>query len=285
MQQFLTDVGSFAFLRHALLASVLASIACGVVGSYVVVRRQTYIAGAISHCVLGGMGAARYLQLVHGVSWLTPLLGATIAALCAAALVSLAGLYGRQREDTVLSAVWALGMAIGISFITATPGYNEDLMSYLFGNILMVAQRDLWLLAALDGLVVVATLLFYNKFLTISFDEELAHLRGIRVGAYSTALLVLTALTVVLLVQVVGIVMVIALLALPSATASIMVRRLWQVMLVSVVLNLGFMTGGIALSYGPGLPAGATIIELAGAAYLLALAGRYVGRRWRGRRA
>ena len=160
MLQFAAHVNQYVFLQYALAASLLASVACGIVGSYVVVRRRTYIAGAISHCLLGGMGAARYLQTVHGVQWLTPLLGATLAALIAAALISIITHYGRQREDTVLSAVWAIGMAIGISFISCTPGYNEDLMSYLFGNILMLARSDLWLMALLNLVVLVAAVLF-----------------------------------------------------------------------------------------------------------------------------
>ncbi|MFW5856481.1 MAG: metal ABC transporter permease [Planctomycetota bacterium] len=272
-----------AFLQYALLGGLLASIACGLVGSFVVVRRTTYVAGAIAHCVLGGMGAARYLQRVHDVAWATPLLGATVAAVAAALVIAAVTLSGRQREDTVLSAVWAIGMAVGISFITATPGYYEDLMSYLFGNILMVGASDLWHMAILDGVVIVLMLLFYDRFLVISFQPELARLRGIRVGAYHTLLLVLISLTVVLLTQVVGLVMVIALLTLPAATAFLFAGRLWSAMILAAALSLLFTVGGIVLSYGPELPAGATVIQIAGAAYLLALTGRGIHRRVRRR--
>jgi zinc transport system permease protein len=284
MQQFLHDLGTYAFLRAAVAAGLLASVACGIVGTYVVVRRRSYIAGAIAHCVLGGMGAARYLQTVHGVEWLTPLLGAALAALLSALLIGLVTAFTQQREDTVLSLVWALGMAIGVSFIAATPGYNEDLMSYLFGNILMVARQDLWLMAGLNLAVVLLTVLFYNKFLVICFHEELARLRGLRVGIYNIVLLVLTALTVVLLVQVVGIVMVIALLTLPAATATHFASRLWQVMAVAVVVSSAVTIGGLALSYTPGWPAGATIIEAAAAVYLLTLLGHGGWRRLQQRR-
>lgn len=284
MTLFFEHLARYPFLQYALVASLLASVACGIVGSYVVVRRTTYIAGAISHCVLGGMGAARYLQRAHGVEWFTPLLGAGLAALVAAVIVSLVTLYGKQRVDTVLSVVWALGMAIGVSFIAATPGYGEDLMSYLFGNILMVTRADLRLMAVLDTIVVICALLFYNKFMVICFQEELARLRGIHVGIYTTFLLILIAFTVVLLVQVVGIVMAIALLTLPAATAGLVTRRLWQMMLVAVVLSVFFTLGGIALSYRPELPAGATIIELAGGTYLAVLAGRGLWRALAARR-
>lgn len=265
-----------AFLQYAILGGLLASVACGVVGSFVVVRRSTYVAGAIAHSVLGGMGAARYLQLVHGVEWMTPLLGATIAAVLAALIIAAVTVSGRQREDTVLSAIWAIGMAVGLTFITATPGYYEDLMSYLFGNILMVGLSDLGVMAVLDAVIVTLMLLFYDKFLVISFHPELARLRGIRVGAYHTLLLVLISLTVVLLTQVVGLVMVIALLALPAATALYFARRLWSAMIVASVFCFLFIAGGIALSYGPELPAGATVIQVAGASYLLAVAGKRI---------
>ena len=267
------------FLQYAILGGLLASVACGIVGSLVVVRRTTYVAGAIAHSVLGGMGAARYLQRVHDVEWMTPILGATAAAVVAALIIAAVTVSGRQREDTVLSAIWAIGMAVGISFITATPGYYEDLISYLFGNILMVGLSDLWHMAVLDAVIVTMMLLFYNKFLAISFQPELARLRGIGVGLYHTLLLLLTSLTVVLLTQVVGLVMVIALLTLPAATALHIARRLWSAMAVASALCFLFTVSGIVLSYGPELPAGATVIEVAGATYLLAIVGKWIWKR------
>jgi len=251
-------------------------VACGVIGSFVVARRTTYVAGAIAHSVLGGMGAAHYFHRVHGVEWMTPLLGATIAAVLAALIIAAVTSSGRQREDTVLSAIWAIGMAVGISFITATPGYYEDLMSYLFGNILMVGGSDLMHMALLDVVIVTLMLLYYDKFLIISFQPELARLRGIRVGVYHTLLLVLISLTVVLLTQVVGLVMVIALLTLPAATALLFTRRLYSAMLAASALCLLFIVIGIAMSYGPELPAGATVIQVAGATFLLAVAGKWL---------
>ncbi len=274
MLEFLHDVKTFTFLQYALLAAILAPIACGIVGSFVTVRRITYIAAAISHCMLGGMGAARYLEIEHGWEFLTPLYGAVFAALVAAMIIGLVTLYGKQREDTVLSTVWVLGMATGIFFITKTSGYYEDLMSYLFGNILLVAKEDPWMIAGLDAVVVIISLLFYNKLQAICFDEESARLRGVRVGFYYLLLLCLTALTIVLMVEVVGIVLVIALLTLPAATAGHFAKRLWHMMIVAMILCMFFMTGGITISYGLDLPAGPTIISLAGAVYLLTLLGK-----------
>ncbi len=283
MLEFFQDAAAYPFLRYALLAALLASVACGIMGSFVVVRRSTYIAGAISHTVLGGMGIAHYLSRVHDIDWATPLLGAAVAALLAALIMGFVTLYASQREDTILSALWAIGMAVGISFITATPGYYEDLMSYLFGNILMVGRSDLWLMGILDFILVVLVLMFYNKFLAISFQEELARLRGVRAGAYHFLLLVMIALTVVLLVQIVGIILVIALLALPAATAGLMTQRLWQMMLAAMVLSMIYTVGGLAISYSPEWPAGATIVEVAGIGYLLVLGGVFLVRKFRPR--
>ncbi|MFH1217614.1 MAG: metal ABC transporter permease [Pseudomonadota bacterium] len=268
MGQFLSDLQTYTFLQYAFLAGVLSSIACGIMGSYVTVRRITYIAGAISHCTLGGMGAARFLQKEYGFA-ITPLQGAVIAALLAAFTIALVKHYTSQREDTVLSAIWSVGMAVGIFFISKTGGYNEDLMSYLFGDILMVSQKDLILIAGLDLIIILVVLLFYNKLIAICFDEEFARISGVKVDLFEMLLLLMIALTVVLLVQVVGIVMVVAMLTLPAAAAGQLVRRLWQMMAASIVLCFICTTGGLAISYQPDFPAGATIIILTGMVYFV----------------
>lgn len=271
MSEFIRALIEHPFLQLSIATGVLASVACGVIGTYVVTRRISYIAGAISHSVLGGLGAARYLEVVHGWTLLTPLGGAAIAAVLSALIIGVVSLRAKQREDTVIGAIWAVGMAVGILFIAKTPGYDKDLMSYLFGNILLVTQEDLWLIVCLDLLVVATGLLFYNKFLAVCFDEEFARLRGIRVDFYYLLLLCLTALTVVVLVRVVGIILVIALLTLPAATAGQFSRTMLRMMAWATTICIFMTTGGLALSYGPGLPAGATMIVLAATVYLVSL--------------
>ncbi|MFH0911638.1 MAG: metal ABC transporter permease [Planctomycetota bacterium] len=282
---FFADLRAHGFLQHALLAGILASVACGVVGTYVVVRRITYLAGGIAHCTLGGMGAARYLASVRGWEWLHPLHGAVAAALLAAVVIGVVSLRSREREDTIIGALWAIGMAAGILFISQTPGYNKDLMSYLFGNILMVSAEDLWLILGLNVLVVGVGVVFHQQLLAVCFDEEFARLRGLRVEAYYLLLLCLTALTVVLLVTVVGLVMVIALLTLPVAVAGYFARTLRQMMVLAVLCSMAVTVAGLALSYGPDLPPGATTIVLAGAAYFAVLLGAALWRRLIRRRA
>lgn len=274
MREFIEAVAEHGFMRFALIAVLLSSIACGIIGSFVVVRRISYIAGGIAHSVLGGLGVARYLQQVQGWSWLDPFIGAIIAALASALIIGLVSLKARQREDTVIGAIWAVGMAIGLLFINMTPGYNDDLMNYLFGNPLMVTPTQLVLLIVLDALIAVCGLLFYRQFEAVCFDEQYARLRGLNVEFYYLLLLCLAALTVVLLSMVVGIVLVIALLTLPAAIAGHFSRQLWSMMLMAIGLSAVASTAGLAISFSPNLPAGATIVVLCGAAYLLTAAAR-----------
>jgi len=264
---FLQALASHSFMQNALIAGILASLACGVMGTYVVVKRIGFLAGGVAHAVLGGMGIAYF----YGVS---PIGGALAAAVVAALLIGWVSLRWRQSEDTIIAALWAIGMAIGVLFISQTPGYNVDLMSYLFGNILMVARQDLYRMAGLDAIILLVVLLFYKQFLAVSFDEEFARLRGVHVDFFYLLLLVMVALTVVILIQVVGLILVIALLTLPAAIAVQYLRSLVTIMLFATLLSIAFTSGGLALSYAPDLPAGATIILLAGAVYLLSLVTR-----------
>jgi len=258
------------FLRYALFTGLLASISFGIIGTFVVVRRISYIAGAISHCVLGGIGAGLYLQNVAGISWFSPVYGAIIVALLAALILTGVSLHAKEREDSIIGALWAGGMAIGLLFIAATPGYFDP-MSYLFGNILLITKNDLYFVIALDILILVVVGVFYNKFLAICFDVEYAQLRGLRTHWLYLLLLCLTALTIVLLVRIVGIIMVIALLTLPAAIAGNFARSIWQMMIVATLICAVFIAGGLGLSYSLDLPSGSVIILIATAAYLLSL--------------
>ena len=266
--QFIEGVLYYDFLQHALLAGLLGGLAAGIVGTWVVVRRTSSIAGAVAHCVLAGLGLARWLQEVHGISWADPMLGATAAALVAAALIAQASHNQSEREDTVIAAIWAVGMAIGLLFIASTPGYTEDLMSYLFGNILLVRTADLWMMALLDIVVIAIAVALHGEIQALCFDETFARMRGLPVGRLSLLLHTITALTVVLLVSIVGIVLVIALLTLPAAVAGRFANTLGRTMVLAVVLSVFFTTVGLGMSYTYDLPAGATTIVLAGVVYL-----------------
>lgn len=254
----------YPFLQIALLAGLLASLGCGIAGSYVVVKRLGFLAGGIAHAVLGGMGAALYFGF-------DPLGGALLSAVAMALLMGWIRLRWGAQEDTLIGALWAVGMAAGVMFIARTPGYQADLMSYLFGNILLIPPSDLWLMLGLDVLLVVTVTLFSRQLQAVSFDEEFARLRGLPVTFFYLLLLCLVAVTVVLLIRVVGLILVIALLTLPAAIAGHFVQTLGRMMVLAVILGAVFTSGGLALSYGPDLPPGATIILLAGLTYALSL--------------
>lgn len=260
------------FLLYAMIAGVLSSIPFGIIGTYVVVRRISYIAGAISHCILGGIGVGLYLQNGLGVSWFGPLHGAIVVALLAAVILSLVSMFGGQREDSVIGALWAAGMGIGLLFLAKTPGYTDP-MSYLFGNILLISRSDIFFVLALDILVVSVVAVFYNVFLAVCFDDEFAGLRGVSTHWFYLLLLCLTALTIVLLVRIVGIVMVIALLTLPAAIAGNFAANVRQMMILATLFCSLFIIFGLAASYSLDLPSGPVIIVIAAAGYLMVAVG------------
>ncbi len=278
MNGFLSALSEHAFLQTAVLAGVLASIGCGVVGTYVVVKRIAFLAGSIAHSVLGGMGAALYLGY-------DPLAGAMAAAVLAALSIGWVRLRWQAQEDTLIGAFWAVGMAAGILFIAKTPGYQADLMSYLFGNILLVPESSLWFMAALDAVLLLIVVAFHRQFMAVVFDEEFARLRGIPVTFFYLLLLILVAVTVVLLIQVVGLILVLALLTLPAAVAAHYVHSLGRMMLLATLVGCAVTLSGLALSYEPDLPAGATIVLVAGAVYMLSALGTHLWRRRLARRA
>lgn len=262
MPAFFTALAAHEFLQSALIAGLLASVGCGVMGTYVVVKRIAFLAGGIAHSVLGGMGAALYFGY-------DPLTGALVAAVAAALMIGWVRLQWKAQEDTLIGALWAIGMAVGILFIAKTPGYQTDLMSYLFGNILLVPRESLWFMATLDALLLSIVGAYHRQFLAVVFDEEFARLRGIPVAFFYLLLLVSVAITVVLLIRVAGLILVLALLTLPAAVAGHYVHSLGAMMLLATLLGSAVSTLGLALSYGPDLPVGPTIILLAGALYIV----------------
>ena len=261
------------FLRNALLLGLIGSIPLGAVGTFVVARRISYLAAAIAHSILGGVGASLYGREVLGLAWLHPMLGGLFAAVAAAGVIGWVTLRSQQREDAVIGAIWVTGMAVGLLFISRTPGYIDP-MAYLFGDILLVTASDLWIAAGVGVLIVAILLLWHRQIVAVCFDSEFAAIRGVHAERIYLLLLLLTALTVVTLVSLVGIVLVIALLTLPPAIASLRARSLGQMLIGSVVLTACFVLFGLAFSFSLDLPTGPTIILLAALVYLIANSGK-----------
>jgi len=255
------DALSYDFIQNALIAGVLLSICAGIIGSLIVVNRMVFLAGGIAHTSYGGIGMAIYFGI--------PIfLGASLFAVGAALLLASISLKHKNRMDTFIGLTWAIGMAIGVIFVDLTPGYNVDLMSYLFGSILAVSHEDLYFISALLVIILLIVVLRYRDILAVSYDSEYAALRGVNVKLFHTLILVLSALTVVVSIKIVGLILVIALLTIPVYIAEKLSSSLAGMMFVSVGFSLLFTLVGLYFSYVYNLTSGASII-LAAALFLV----------------
>lgn len=256
---------SYDFLRNAVVAGVLASVLCGVIGTFVVVKKLAFISDGISHAAFGGMGVCFFLGI-------DPLLGAVpVALLCALAL----GAVDRQTirsYDALIGVLWSVGMAVGIVFLYKTPGFAPNLMTYLFGNILLVSRRDVLVILALTAFVLLTVFLFFKGIVAVAFDEVFAQVRGVQVRLVMSLLLGMIALSVVILIQVVGIILVVALLTIPSVVSLMLWKDLRSVLAGSVLIGVGITLGGLFLSFSYDLPSGPAIILL-GAVLLVGVYG------------
>lgn len=267
MTDFIEALQTVPLIRYALIAGIVSSVTFGVVGSLVVTRRIAYIAAAIAHSILGGIGASVYYSRVYDMPWLTPMIGAIIAGLLSAAIIGWVSLKFGEREDTIIGAIWAFGMATGLLFIHYAPGKAVNLESFIFGNILLTSRSDVIATLALGAIVLLLVVLFYHKLVAVCFDEEFARLRGVSSSAYYLLLLAITAMSVVLMVRVAGIILSLALIVLPAATASRFSRKLWVIMLIAVGITTVCNTGGLAFSYELDVPTGPFIVLIAVAIY------------------
>ena len=263
----MADILRYEFMQNAVAAALLSSLACGIIGTYVVVRKIGFISGGIAHAAFGGIGIGYYL----GVN---PLLGLIPFSLLSALGIGLLSKKAKVAEDTAIGAFWAAGMAVGVLFIGLAPGYAPNLFSYLFGNILTVPRFDLVMIAGLDLFIIGAVFAFYKEFLAISFDEEFAEASGVKTMLLYLFQLCLIALTIVVLVRVVGIVMVIALLTIPPAIARSFSRNLLVMMLLSTLLCACFTLSGLWFSYLLDTASGAMIILVAAAAFFVVSVGK-----------
>jgi len=261
----MTELLSYGFMQNALMAAVLVSLASGIIGTLVVLKRMVFISGGVAHTAYGGVGLAFYLGI-------NPIFGAVAFSLMASFLMGYVQRKTRQRQDTLIGVMWAIGMAIGIIFADLTPGYKADLMSYLFGSILAVTNTDLLLMLAVDILVISLVALFYKELQATAFDETFARVRNLPVDLLYVILVAMIGLSVVMLMRVVGLIMIIALLTVPAAIGAMYLKNMKHIMWLATGLSLIFTIGGLLISYYFNLSSGATIILVSGAFYLGALA-------------
>lgn len=252
------------FMQQALLAGLLISIAVGIIGSLIVVTRKVFIAGGIAHSAYGGIGIAHFL----GVA---PIAGALIFSAAAALIMGVFEKRSKQRADTIIGIIWAVGMAIGIIFIDLTKGYAVDLMSFLFGSIIAISQTDLIVMIAVNIIILTIIILFYKDILAQSFDPEFSALMNKKSKILPYIILLLTALTVVIMIRLVGLILIIALLTIPASIAEHYTTKLKNMMIAAIFLSAIFISLGLILAYYFNITAGALIVIICGIAYIASL--------------
>ena len=255
----------YNFMRNALISGTLVSIACGIIGTYVIINRIVFLSGGIAHAAYGGIGLGYYLGI-------NPVFGAVAFSIFSALGMGAVQRKTQERADTIIGVMWAIGMAMGIIFLDLSPGYKADLMSYLFGSILAVPASDVVLMLILDFIIISLVAAFYKELQAISFDEVFAFVENVPVDAIYLMLLSLVALTVVMSMRIVGLIMVIALLTMPAAIAGLFVKDMKRMMILASLLGMFFSFVGLMLSYYLNLTSGATIILVSGIAYILSFA-------------
>jgi zinc transport system permease protein len=250
----------YEFIRNALFAGLLAAIACGIVGVYVVTKKIVFISGGIAHASFGGIGLGYFLGI-------NPVLGAMFFTLVSGLSIGFISRRTKLPEDTAIGILWAMGMAIGIVFIGLTPGYAPDLFSYLFGNILTVPSSDLILMLVLDVAITIIVIALFKELLALSFDEEFGRVVGVPVELLYLLLLCMIAFTVVILLRVVGMILIIALITIPAAIAKQLTHDIRKMMVLAILFGILFTFGGIWLSYILDLASGATIVLFGGVVF------------------
>jgi zinc transport system permease protein len=256
------ELFQYEFMQRALIAAVLVSISCGVVGCYVVLKRIVSLSGAISHAAFGGVGLGYFL----GVN---PVLAAIPFSIISAISIGGVKQITNISEDTAIGILWSVGMAIGVIFINLTPGYAPDLFSYLFGSILTVSNTDLYIMLILDLVIIAVVYMFRREFLAVSFDEEFSNVVGLPALLIYMLLLALVALSVVVLIKVVGVILLIALFTIPAAIGKQYTYNLRNLMILATILAVVLTSLGLILSFIFNLASGATIVMVLAAAFLI----------------
>jgi ABC-type Mn2+/Zn2+ transport systems, permease components len=256
------DLLQYTFFQNALLGSLLASIACGIIGTYIVTRRLVFISGGITHASFGGIGIGLY-------SGISPLLSAAVFSVLSAFGVEWLSKRSDMREDSAIAVFWTLGMAIGIIFTFLSPGFAPDLSAYLFGNILTITQTDIMMLAALSVLLILFFTIFIHPIIYVAFDREFARSQGIPVAIFEYILMMFIALTIVACLRMVGIVLAISLLTIPQMTANLFTYNFKKIIWLSIGIGYLGCIGGLFISYFLNVPSGASIIFFSIVIYII----------------
>ncbi len=251
-------------ISNSVYASILLSIAIAIIGSLIVINKTTAITGSIAHGSFGGIGLALYLGS-------SVILTTSIFTIVLAIILAFITIKFPHRQDSLIGVIWAIGMSIGIIFLSLTPGYQSDALSYLFGNILLVENKDLIFMGIIDILILISIIFLYNRFIAMSYDKEFLTLRGINANLLYTYFLILTSLTIVMSVRAIGIILILALFTIPALIAEKFTKKFFSMMILSGILGLIFMISGIIISYFYDISPTPAIVIIASIALFLSL--------------
>ena len=251
-------------ISSSIYASILLSIAIAVIGSLIVINKTTAITGSIAHGSFGGIGLALYLGS-------SVILTTSIFTVILAVILAFITIKFPHRQDSLIGVIWAVGMSIGIIFLSLTSGYQSDALSYLFGNILLVENKDLIFMGIIDILLLISIIFLYHRFLAMSYDREFLTLRGINANLLYTYFLILTSLTIVMSVRAIGIILILALFTIPSLIAEKFTKKFYSMIILSGILGAIFMISGIIISFYYNISPTPTIVIIAAVALILSL--------------
>ncbi len=254
---------TYEFMQRGLLASVIVGVLCAVMGTYVVLRGMAFLGDAMAHAILPGVAIA---YILRG----DLLVGASVAAVVIALSIGFFSKEGTVKEDTAIGILFAAALSLGVALISTMQTYAVDLSHILFGNVLGVSASDLWLIGGLSLGILLTVGLLYKPFLVISFDPVLAATLRLPAELLRNLMLVLLALTVVVSLQTVGVSLAAAMLVTPAATAYLLTRRLWPMMLTSALIGAVSSVIGLYISYYFNIVSGSSIVLTATAIFLLA---------------
>ncbi|HEY3674629.1 MAG TPA: metal ABC transporter permease, partial [Candidatus Tumulicola sp.] len=253
------------FMQRALVVALVVGALCSTIGTYVVLRKLSFIGDGIAHASFAGIVIA-YLR---GLNFY---IGAAVVAVVTAVGIGFVARRGRISLDTTIGVLFTGMFALGVFLMSQQRNYAVDLQSFLFGDILAVQPQDLWLIVALSAVVAISVVMMFRGLLYTTFDPVVAEASGIAAPRYEYALLVLLALTIVVALQAVGIVLVAALLVTPAAAAYQLTSRFSPMMALAAVFGSVSTVGGLYLSYYVRASSGATIVLLATILFFIAIA-------------
>ena len=257
------EIFQYTFFQNALLGVVIVSIMSAMIGTYIITRRLMFITGGVTHACFGGLGLGYFL----GIS---PIVMAGVFAVASSLGVEWLTTKQRVREDSAISVMWAMGMAIGTLFIFLTPGYVPELNSFLFGNILTITKADLIAFTVFTIIFVIFFCSCYRIIVSCAFDKDFARTQGQPVVLVNTIMTVAIAICVVLTIRLIGIMLLMSLLSMPQMIAEVFTNRLKPMMIISVIISVVCSVVGLFCSYLMGVPASATIVLALVTVYIIA---------------